>query len=632
MKLGMSIFASVALVFGRIAGSVAWAQETPDDETVFVTDVNNVVYQISNGQAFPQFTINGSNFRDLVVTDDLKFIIANHTQSGTLLLSDETGANTLITASIKFPEGLDLGPDGALYVSTESFPKIYRLTRDFAGCPLLGPACPNGGYSFSGAPLLTVGGGAKLIADVAVVWSDPADALQPGDILVLVGKPAFIKRYSSTGSFLGVIAVDFKGEQPSAMTFGPNGTILVTTEQGSIWQFATSGGAPLARITGLGGKARGIVFGTKDGAAAAFVSIDPKKVQRYGFTGGVIQSPPTEVVASFNNPRGVSFAGAGGAPLRSGTNVAVQTPAGLTTYQSVGGDGGQADADCYFFERAPGHTGFFLSSVSSLPAFLRQQLQTNDIWIPTNVQGFVPEGRTNALYRLCVTKTTADVQGIKEIASDEETWLGRDLGCPLDAWGGVTMHANSFYAPEVGKGEYPIVDWKYGKRVVQNVTEGCGSDTSWSRGRGSLVLLSAQDTTPRTDLVANSLHLFDTAVAYNSTSVIGGLRNLILNSTLLSNLQSSLYSAKKAASKGKYADVVTKMSDILDVVDAAATGDFKPTGTPVGTPIGTLPSPDVRAELSVRAAAVRFQACTVLKAKGASLPSDCTDLASSSVH
>jgi hypothetical protein len=74
------------------------------------------------------------------------------------------------------------------------------------------------------------------------------------------------------------------------------------------------------------------------------------------------------------------------------------------------------------------------------------------------------------------------------------------------------------------------------------------------------------------------------------------------------------------------------MSDILDVVDAAATGDFKPTGTPVGTPIGTLPSPDVRAELSVRAAAVRFQACTVLKAKGASLPADCTDLASSSVH
>jgi hypothetical protein len=611
-----------------LTATTAGAQApTPDDETVFVADVNNSVYQISGSSAFLKFTIGGTNFRDLIVTDNLNFIIANHTQSGTVLLSSETGVNRVITGNIPFPEGLDIGPDEAVYVSTEGDNKIYKLVRDYAGCPVLGPSCANGGYLPAGAPFPLTVAGASLIADVSVVWSDPTGTLDEGDILVTVGSPASIRRYRSDGTSLGTLAIGFAGEQPSATTFGPGGTILVTTEQGSIWQFPPGGGAA---ITKIGGKARGIAFGIQGNppAPAAFVSVDPGSVNRYPFSGNAIVDNATSIPA-FNNPRGLSFAGAGGASIAAGANVSVQTPAGNTVFESVAQEG-QTDAECYFFQD-PGTRPLALSTVSALPQFLRNQLAVNDVIVPANVQCFVPNGGSSGLCKLCVTKTTALVDGIKEIASEESTWLnGKDPGCPLEQWEGQNNHANTFYAPEVGKGEYPIIEWSGAAgRVLQNVTEGCGSDTSWSRGRGSLLLLSAIDTTSRGTLVASGLALFDTALATSSGASVPGLGDLV-NDPLKSSIRSKIQSAAKAASKKRYTDVVSAMTAVIAEADAAP-GDFDPPGSVQvlfeGNPVE---SPDVRAEVKVRAAAIRFAACSEISAgrgRGKkALPSDCEAL------
>jgi hypothetical protein len=627
-----AVVASFAAVHSVAFGSGAPA---PDNDTVFVADVNNVIYQVSNGRALPAIDINGKNFRDIIVTDDFNFIIANHTQGGTVLIANLGGANRVITSQIPSPEGLDIAPNGDVYVSSDKVNKIYKLTRTYAGCPGgASPGCPNGGYVPTGTPISVeypAGKAVKLVADVAVASSDQG-GLHRGDILVAVAKPAMILRYSADGTLMGSLAVNFSGEQPSAMTFGPGGSILVTTEEGSLWQFPATGGAPIAKVKG---KARGIVFGINGGTPRAFVSVDPGSVQRFDFVNGALVSPPTTVVTGLNNPRGVTFAGAGGASLAVGADVVVETAAGETTFESVNRDG-QTNAHCYFFEdvglrRLDGT--LHLQDVSSFPHFLQAQLDENDVVIPGNVQGFVPLGGSRPLFRVCITETTAGVDGIKQIHSDERVWLNFEPPCPLVAWGGPSAHANSFYVPEIGKKEYPIIDWDLGggetQRVLQNIAVGCGSDQSWSKGRGSLVLLSAIDTTPRDELVSQNLMLLDKAIASGTSDAVGGLGDFIATD-LKDSLLDTVQSARDAAERASYADVVTTMTGFLEDVDAAAVSDFTPAGESItvnldGHDVEVL-TPDVRAELKVRSNAVRFEACTQLAAELDPMPPDCSSL------
>jgi hypothetical protein len=627
-----AIAASFAALESTVLGSGAPA---PDNGTVFVADVNNVIHQISNGQAVPVLTIGGTNFRDIIVTDDFNFIIANHTQSGTVLIASLDGASRVITSQIPSPEGLDMGPNGDVYVSSDGISKIYRLTRSYAGCPgAASPACDNGGYVLTGTPISVeyAGTPVQLVADVAVASSDNG-GLNRGDVLVAVAKPAMILRYTAGGTLVGSLGVSFSGEQPSAMTFGPGGSILVTTEEGSLWQFPATGGAPIAKVSG---KARGVVFGINGGTSRAFVTVDPGSVQRFDFANGALVSPPTPVATNLNNPRGVTFADAGGAALSTGADVTVETSAGETTFESVSSDG-QTNAECYFFEDTVGlrrgDGTLHLQDVSSLPNFLQTQLDQNDVVIPANVQGFVPAGGSRPLFRLCITETTAGVDGIKQIHSNEGVWLNYDPPCPLDAWGGPSAHANSYYAPEIGKKEYPIIDWDLGsgntQRVVQNVAVGCGSDQSWSKGRGSLVVLSAKELTTRDVLVSRNLMLLDKAIASGKSQAVGGLGDFITKK-LKSSLRRTLRSASGAASRARYADVVTTMTGFLNDVDGAAAGDFTPTGQSItvkldGQNVAVL-TPDVKAELKVRANAVRFEACTQLAADQDPMPGDCSSL------
>jgi hypothetical protein len=371
-------------------------------------------------------------------------------------------------------------------------------------------------------PDVRLGGGSAprsdRLADVAFVSFDNG-LLDPGDIVVLVRKPAAALRYRLSGAvwqrsvFIPPESFPF-GSDPTGGVFVSDDAFRVITWGGKILEFNSNGVSQPDFDSALGGKGAKISFGIQNGQSRLFATVHTNGafVRRYNNL-----SDPTDkddVTTNVQAPEGVGIETADAAPVRAGSNVTALLPA-LETKLAVVNTSGHLRGDCQTHDdpRAPymGNNSdkrLALCAVSSMTPFGPCPAVTGDAVLDLGLPNIIPhyargfkriasagQNQSNAsgpeTIRVCQLSTTADVDGVTKDKSDEENWLGYHADCtsPFAGPAAFKTPPQVFFAREEADDQGASVV------IAENQTSVCNFDGD-DRWGASVVIPTLRDMRP----------------------------------------------------------------------------------------------------------------------------------------
>jgi hypothetical protein len=436
----------------------------------------------------------GRKFLGLALRDDgadgIHLIIGDRSNNSVLFYPNAQGVGQVVTTEISVPDGPSVDDSGNLYLVSagerNTAPGVWKIPRTCPTCV--------GGY---GTPQIIDSPPSSVLTDTLVVRTT-AGSLVAGDLLVLSQSPARVYRYHE-GSRTTFTSAFASQAQPTGFAFTPGGELLVATAGGTVLRFNASGTPQGTFVSGLGKGIFKIAAGMQFGTPRAFIaSRTGGTVVRYEIQANGTGTANGSLASNIQTPNGVALTPRSSGVTPVGSPVTVQplpdfelifdrvTQAGFTTAEVVefednrGESPGDQSLRDFFPLSSPYHT--------SLP----------DVTIPWYVRGLGKNGPTGApTFVLAIIDTTAKFEETAEFHGFEHIKLGWDPECPN--FDDYAEEPRTFYAPEVAKGELPLVDGN----LFTDISKNCGSNRGggWSFS----LYLTARDVRDPDDILADKL-------------------------------------------------------------------------------------------------------------------------------
>jgi hypothetical protein len=499
-RRAVRFFAWLCVLAVPAAAFAAGSSTTRD--TVFFTGTssNDTISKVNSfgtcsgsGSVSKWIKDNGKNLKGIVVRGEgpngtpLCIIAANSTQGGNLRLYNATTQSVLGTiASVPKAKGVDVDRNGNIYAVNDDIggpDQLWYVPRTGAS-----PTCSLGNY---GARILIDSqvDGANQLADVKVVTAG-AGNYGLGDVLVLVREPAMLLRYARAGIASRIAGgsqptpqvfadtADFDDTNPNSFSFGPNGGVVVATDEGRILQIDANGVRQGDLNDDLPGNGVGIGFGLQQPGdnLRVFVTVhQQKKVLLFDGNGTCVgaaktQTPPHGVGNASFNVAGVSFT-----PVGSLVGVS-PTSSQLLTFERANTSGVTRGTPCLLKDPDPdgsdrlvdfspcGATGV----VRNIPGYIRGFDHAG----PHNGPTCSPVGSECPTFFVIVNDSNVDIFSATLEHHIEEEDFGFETTC-YDGGGPHSMQPRTFFCGDAN--DPPIVEGG-----CTDISTGCGSNI----GRG----------------------------------------------------------------------------------------------------------------------------------------------------
>jgi hypothetical protein len=492
------------------------------------------------------------NLQGLTVRDDgpggAHIIVCQQRGGNILFYQNAQGAGSVITNTIKLPDGPSLDPAGNLYVvSTGSklvASQVWRIPIGGGGV---------GGYGTPAA--IDLDAPSDLLEDTRVVPATAGELLA-GDLLVVSRTPARVIRYryeEGTWERLTSFIEIGGGVQPTGIAFTSGGEILVSTLKGVIMRFDMNGDRISPDfVSGLGSGRFKLAVGFEGGSEYAFVaSRSGGKVVRFKIVGGV-GTAPASVTAGLSLPNGVAITSGLSVPTPVGSLVTVNpAPEVEITFDSITSPGfTSANVVDFVDNRGSGEGCADQNLKDFFPAgALKDSLP--DVTVPCYFRGFKKAGAMGEsdpeYFVLAIIDTTAAYAGTARAHFQEQLRLGWAPVCDHSLVNDPTDEPRTFYGPERPKGEPSIEEDRtfagtcpfslIGGEcpVFSDVSSECGSNVA--RGYNFSLYLTGRDTRSVPEIV-------EYKIAHMEQALGGTLDGLVTDSGTLAYLLEELGEAR----------------------------------------------------------------------------------------